>query len=315
MMMTWFLVLIVSLMILSANPTFSISLRFPNSDFPAEAGHSLLGDAHFADTEHSVHLSHTTSSSFGIILRRTPYKFSSSTSFSSNFTFEIGNGVALVIIPADFPSKFARNVSFGLFNENRLFGIELDVNVCKISSSRVSNVSEINHVLKSGVNLTSWIDYVAILKRLDVRVSKLGDPRPVDPLISHRIDLGEMLKGEDVLLGLASFNGNPQQITTVYSWTSKIEDVPKWLHSIPVIPQDSSTVREDVQTSTKKGSYLSVFIIAAGCGALAALALFFVLSYVADKQKAQGELSGRPVDFKYEKIVVHEANNSETAMK
>ncbi|KAL7613979.1 L-type lectin-domain containing receptor kinase S.4 [Lactuca sativa] len=316
LMMTWFSFLIVCLIILHADPTFSISLRFFSSNLPAETGHSLLGDAHFVDGGHAVQLSRTTPLSFGIMLHSTPYKFSSSTSFSSNFTFEIGNGVALVIIPADFPSKFARNMSFGLQDVNRFFGIEFDVNVCKISSSRVSNVSKNNNVLKSGVNLTSWVNYFAISNQLDVRVSKSGDSRPVEPLISHHINLGEMLNGKEVLLGLASINEKPEQITTVYSWTSDIKDIPKWMHSIPVFPLDSSTQHHDVKTYKKKVSFLSGFIVATGCGALAALALFFVWAFVADKQKAQGEPSVHPVDFKYEKIGVLEANNtSESAMK
>ncbi|KAI3748793.1 hypothetical protein L6452_12136 [Arctium lappa] len=313
-MTTWFSALIVTLVILSAQPTSSISLPFPNPNFPADAGHSLLGDAHFVDGEYSVQLTRPTPSSFGIILRTTSFNFTSTTSFSSNFTFEIGNGVALVIIPADFPSNFARNTSFGLLGVNRFLGIEFDVDVCKISSSRVSNVSKINHVLKGGVKLSSWIDYHAILKRVDVRLSKLGDPTPVEPLISYRIDLGEMWKGEKVLLGLASSNGNHEQTTNtnVYSWKSKIKNVPKWLHSNPANPNDYSTVLEDVETSKKRNCFLSGFLFVVGCGALAALVLFFVWSYVAAVQKVPSVL---PVDFKYEKIGVVEMKNSETVKK
>ncbi|XP_024987729.1 L-type lectin-domain containing receptor kinase S.4-like [Cynara cardunculus var. scolymus] len=310
--MTGFSVVIVTLVILSAQPTFSISLRFPNRNFPSEATHSLLGDAHFVDGGYSVQLSGPTPSSFGIILRTTPFKFTSSTSFSSNFTFQIGNGVALVIIPADFPSKFAQNTSFGLLDVDRFLDIEFDVDLCKISSSRVSNVSKINHILKGGVKLSSWIDYHAILKQVDVRLSKLGDPRPVESLISYRIDLGEMWKGEEALLGLASPNGNHGQTTNVYSWRSKIKNVPKWLHSNPANPQDHSSVPEDVETSKKRDCFLSGFIFVMSCGALAALVLFFVWSYVAAMPKVP---SVSPVDFKYEKIGVVEMKDSETIKK
>ncbi|KVI09842.1 Concanavalin A-like lectin/glucanase superfamily, partial [Cynara cardunculus var. scolymus] len=259
LMMTGFSVVIVTLVILSAQPTFSISLRFPNRNFPSEATHSLLGDAHFVDGGYSVQLSGPTPSSFGIILRTTPFKFTSSTSFSSNFTFQIGNGVAL-----------------------------------------------------GGVKLSSWIDYHAILKQVDVRLSKLGDPRPVESLISYRIDLGEMWKGEEALLGLASPNGNHGQTTNVYSWRSKIKNVPKWLHSNPANPQDHSSVPEDVETSKKRDCFLSGFIFVMSCGALAALVLFFVWSYVAAMPKVP---SVSPVDFKYEKIGVVEMKDSETIKK
>ncbi|KAI3799913.1 hypothetical protein L1987_35218 [Smallanthus sonchifolius] len=311
-MMAWFSVLIATLMILSlsAKHTFSISIRFPNRNFPTDAGDLLLGDAHFTSDGDAVQLSRPTPSSYGIILPTTPLNFSSSTSLFSHFTFEIGNGVALVIIPDDFPSKLARNMSLGLMNTNRFISIEFYANVCKISSSRVSNITKIDNVLKDGVKLSSWIDYRAISKSLDVRLSILGDPKPVEPLISYRVDLGEILKGEEVLLGLASCNGKNEQITYVYSWSFEIKDAPKW-HSIPVNPQEHSAVK----ISKERGSVVLGFIFATGCGALAALVMFFVWSYVVDRQKVQGEGCVRPVDFKYEKIDVLEVKNSEAAMK
>ncbi|KAI3705083.1 hypothetical protein L1987_75315 [Smallanthus sonchifolius] len=312
-MMAWFSFLVATLIIisLSAKLTFSSSLRFSNHNFPTEAGDLLLGDAHLVGDGDSVHLSRPNLSSSGIILRSTPFEFTSSVSLSSNFTFEIGNGVALVIIPANFPSKFAKNTSFAFLDENRFLSIEFDANVCQISSSRVSNVTKINHVLNDGVKLTSWIDYRASLKRLDVRLSKLGDPKPVEPLISYRIDLGEILKGKEVLLGLASCNGKHEQVTSVYSWSSEIKDVPKVMHSIPAIPFEHSTVHD----SKNKGCFVSGFIFAAGCGALAALVLLFVLPYVVDRRKVQGEGSVCPVDFGYAKIGVVKVNDLETAMK
>ncbi|KAI3809100.1 hypothetical protein L1987_25068 [Smallanthus sonchifolius] len=279
---------------LSAKLTFSISLRFSNHNFPSEAGDLLLGDAHLVGDGDSVQLSRSNPSSSGVILHSTPFKFTSSVSLSSNFTFEIGNGVALVIIPANFPSKFAKNTSFAFLDEIRLLGIEFDANGCQISSSRVSNVTKISHVFNDGVKLTSWIDYRASLKRIDVRLSKFGDPKPVELLISYRIDLGEILK-----------------VTSVYSWSSEIKDVPKLIHSIPATPFEHSTV----QAYKNKGCFVSGFIFATGCGALAALILLFVWSYVGDRRKVQGEGSVCPVDFEYEKIGVVKVNDLETAMK
>ncbi|KAJ9539913.1 hypothetical protein OSB04_026419 [Centaurea solstitialis] len=284
---TKFSLLILTLLIFSSHPTFSISLRRPS-----DGGHSLLADAHFIDGGHS-----------------TTFNFTSTTSFSSNFTFQIGNGgIALLLIP----SKFSTNTSFSLSDANRFLGIEFDPNICTISSSRVSNVSRISHLLSNGVNLSSWINYHAILKRIDVRLSKLGDPRPVETLISYRVDLGKMWGGEEVLLGLASSgNGDHERTANVYSWKSEFENVPKWMHSIPVNPLDHSA--EGVESSKKGDCFLSGFLFVMGCGALAALVLLLVRSYfVAATQKVR---SVSPVDFKYEKIGVVEMKDSETVKK
>ncbi|XP_071708002.1 probable L-type lectin-domain containing receptor kinase S.7 [Rutidosis leptorrhynchoides] len=304
---------IVTLVILSLSTklTSSISIQFPDHNF---AGTSLLADAHLAGGGHSVLLRRDTPSSFGIILRNTPVNFTSATSFSSNFTFEIGNGVALVIVASDFPSNFVRNTSFEILDKNRLLSVEFDANVYKNSFSRVrvSNVSKISNVISEGVKLTSWIDYRASSQRLEVRLSKLGDPKRAKPLISYQINLGKMLKSEEVLFGLLSSNDDKNQrgkITTVYSWNTEIKGVPKWLHSIPIIPEDY------VKSNKKESCFLSWFVIVMCCGALAGLVVLFVSFYVADRMKVQGKNYVSPVDFQYEKIGVPYVKNSKTGMK
>ncbi|KAK1409400.1 hypothetical protein QVD17_35926 [Tagetes erecta] len=311
LMMDWFSVLVPTLLILSlsATHTFATSIQFPNHNSPSEAGALLLGDAHFVGDENAVQLNRPTPSSSGVMFTNTHFNFSSSTSLSTHFTFQIGNSIALVIIPAHFP--LAKNMSFELINANRFLGIEFIPNVCSISVSRVSNVSKSVNELKDGVKLSAWIDYRAILKRLDVRLTKLGDSKPVEPLISYRVDLGEILKGGEVLLGLVSFNGNRERVAYVYSWSSEVKDVPKWMHSIPVDPKKHSAV----QASKENGSVVSGFFFATGCGLLAASVMFLVWSYVVDWRKAQQETSVCPIDFKYEKIDVVEVKNSEAAMK
>ncbi|KAJ0465868.1 putative non-specific serine/threonine protein kinase [Helianthus annuus] len=306
--MSRFSVLIITLLTLlslSPNPTFSISLHFPNPNSPSKT--LVAADAHFTgggDADAAVQLNYPTPSSYGVILPNTaPFIFNSSTSLSSHFTFQIGNNLALVIIP----SKFATNMSFKVLDANRLLGIEFYANVCTILSSRVSNVSKISNVLEGGVKLSSWIDYRAILKRLDVRVSRLGDPKPVEPLISYRVDLGEILKGEEVLLGLVSFNEKyaEEEVTFVYSWSLEVKDFPKWVHSIPVNPEGFSSVRD----SKKEGGLVSGFVLATGCGALAALVMLFVWSYVVDRRKVEGDDCAHAGEFKYEKIDVLEGKN------
>nr|XP_043633701.1 L-type lectin-domain containing receptor kinase S.4-like [Erigeron canadensis] len=294
---------------LFTNPTFSISNQISN---PTVAGNSLLADAHFAGDQHSVQLNRPNPSSYGIILHNPPFNFTYATSFSSNFTFKIGNGIALVIIPSGFPSNFEKFKSFEVLDVNRIMVVEFRVNVCNISFPGVDNVSKSDNVLKDGVKLTAWISYRAVFRRLDVMVGKFDDDKPVKPLVSYRVNLGKKLNGKEVLFGLVSGNGNNEKasVTNVYSWTSEVEGVPKWMHSIPIIPKE-------YVKKNKEGCFLSGFVFATGCGALAALVLLFVWSYVADRKKVEGDCEEcvRQVEFKYEKIGVVEGKNSGTGMK
>ncbi|KAK1409398.1 hypothetical protein QVD17_35924 [Tagetes erecta] len=166
-----------------------------------------------------VQLIRPTPSNFSVISHTGTFNSSSITSLSSHFTFQIGNGVALLIIPAQSPSKLAKNMSLELINANRFLGTEFYANSCTISYSTVSNISKYSNVLKNGVNLSAWVDYGAISKRLDVKLSKVGDHKPVEPLISYGIDLEEIFKGEEVLVALASSNATDhEQLTSAYEW-------------------------------------------------------------------------------------------------
>ncbi|XP_076882998.1 putative L-type lectin-domain containing receptor kinase S.7 [Bidens hawaiensis] len=204
-------------------------------------------------------------------------------------------------------------MSFEVIDAYRLLGIEFYDNVCKVSGFRVSSVMKSDSVLKDGVMLTSWIDYHAVLKRLEVRVAKLGDRKPVEPMVSVRVDLGEILKGEEVMWGMVGFNEKDERVTFVYSWSLEVKDGPKWVHSIPVNPEESSNMKHVKERS----GFGSGFMFTIGCGVLAALVMFFVWSYVVDRRvvRGEGEGSGSAVDFKYEKIDVVEVKNSESAMK
>ncbi|XP_076920395.1 uncharacterized protein LOC143581512 [Bidens hawaiensis] len=177
------------------------------------------------------------------------------------------------------------------------------------------------HELKTGVKLTAWVDYIAILKRVDVRVTEFGHPKPVEPLVSYRVDLGEMLKGEEVLLGLVSDNEEREEIASVYSWSFGIKEIPKWMHSMPaVIPKEHSKVEGNEglkNDSESEGCADLGFILTIGCGAFAGWFVSHVWSYFVDRRKVQGEGEGYvcPFGFRYVKIGAVKANDLETGMK
>nr|DAD33468.1 TPA_asm: hypothetical protein HUJ06_012319 [Nelumbo nucifera] len=110
------------------------------------------------------------------------------------------------------------DAKFGEPNGNQV-GIDIDTLV----SVAVSNVTSLGLVLNGGDKLHTWIDYDTNSKYLQVRLGKLGNVRPSDPLISYPIDLAEMWKKEEVFVGLSSSTGNSSKTTTVHSWTFMLE--------------------------------------------------------------------------------------------
>ncbi|KAK1409399.1 hypothetical protein QVD17_35925 [Tagetes erecta] len=332
-MMASFSVLIPSLLLLSLS-AIAITITIPPPD--TDAGNSLSGDAHFISDETALQHIQPTPSNFNLITQTTSFNSSSITSLSTNFTFQIRNGVALVIIPARFTSNSTTNVT-------RFIRVEFHPKLCSVSCPRVrNNVSKNSNVLKHGVKLSAWVDYSAISKRLDVKLSKLGDPKPVKSLISYRIDLGDVFKGEKVFAGLAlstakdheqimpasstrfwfDFVGDSEKTIrgeetlfkesvnekrepiSVYSWSYEIED-------------DGPKLQLILSVSVSlESSVASEFVVLATGSALAALVMYLVWSCVVDWSKALRKTSvQRSVDFKFEKVDDVEVKGLGTGMK
>lgn len=263
-------------------------------------------------------------------------------SFSTDFTFSIsphnGDGVAFLVAPRNFVSKFSVG-SFGVLRENRFFGVEFDtsadenvgdvnanhvgIDVGSLVSVRTSNVSSINLVLNSGDKLHSWVDYDASSKRVEVRLSKFGRARPYDPLLVCQIDLGEIWRNEEVLVGLSSSSGNSMQTSSVYSWNFRTRTVPKWLHSRPLDPHAFSTDHSKEKSAHKKAicalGLLSGLVFMIGCGALLALIVMFLWALFESSSETvvtiPAKCALRSGDFRYEKINVVVGDNSTDANK
>ncbi|KAL6977431.1 hypothetical protein U1Q18_026230 [Sarracenia purpurea var. burkii] len=330
--------LIISLLTLTLTCKPIFTLSFPtfhnNPRFDSEI--ALFGDAQIAagGGSSSVQLNRPIASSSGLILHRKPFKFLESNptgpiSFSTDFLFSIsphsGDGLALVIVPTDFPHKFSEKTSFGLPGKTKFLGIEFDtsmdanvgdpnanhvgVDVCSLVSARVSNVSSLKLVLNSGLKLRSWVDYDASSKRLEVRLSGEDKSRPYDPLIAFPIDLSEMWKGEEVFIGISSSSGNSPQTSSVYSWRFRVRSVPKWMHSEPVDPMLSSVKSRDNGKEHKRNpcflSILSGFMVGAGCGVLVASIVLLLWAIFINKDALiSAVFCLHPVDFGYKKVSV-----------
>ncbi|GJV03307.1 L-type lectin-domain containing receptor kinase S.4-like protein [Tanacetum coccineum] len=208
-----------------------------------------------------------------------------------------------------------KTTSFNGLNGEKFLSVEFDVT----SRVRVCNVTKISSEVKEGVKLATWIDYHAILRRLDVRVSKFGKSKPDKVLVSYRVNLGEMVEGEEeVLFGLVSSGGrNGENVTSVYSWWLEVKDVPKWMHSVAADPRDYVNVgRDGKEEKEKKRCFFSGFVFHVVCGVLVVLVLHAVWRmFVGDREKGKGEGSVRAGDFVYEKIGVVKAKDLESGVK
>lgn len=199
-----------------------------------------------------------------------------------------------------------RNENVGDENANHV-----GIDVGSLDSVKIGNASSINLVLNSGIKLHSWVDYDSSSKRLEVRLSEFGSPRPYDPLLAYGIDLGEIWKGEEVLVGLSSSSGNSMQKTSIYSWKFRVRSVPSWLHSDPVNPHAFPSERSKDKVADKKTlcalRLLSGLIFATGCGLLAAFAVLFLWPVFANNNQVAVipvKCSANPGDFRYQKINV-----------
>ncbi|KAJ0088509.1 hypothetical protein Patl1_31738 [Pistacia atlantica] len=288
----------------SSSFSFKTFVKHPNLD----SNIALYGDAKVVNDEFSVQLTNSVSSSAGRVMYKKPIKLvvegkpRNLASFSTNFSFsmfkESGDGLAFVMAPSVLNFNGFGNSSFGLPQvlENDIFrvvAVEFDtlrdakygdlndnhvgIDVGSLSSVKVSNVSSHNMWLNSGKKFTSWIDYEASSKRLEVRLSHFGDSKPVDPLLSYPIDLSKVWNNEEVF---------PLDPETVVKNTKTPLPVPK---------------RSDCLLRV-----LGALILGAACGALGASIVLYLWTIFANRRPVvpvtPEECAMHAVDFEYKKV-------------
>lgn len=253
-------------------------------------------------------------------------------SFAMDFVFSLsgekGYGLAFVMAPIGHPVNVSDNGSFGLLNASKInfLAVEFDtfrdekyghmndnhvgINVYSLVSVRVSNVSSVNLTLNSGEKLQSWMDYEANSKRLEVRLAKLGEIKPLDPLLYYPVDLSVMWNKTEVLFSLSSASGNSSQKCNLYSWSLKLRTVPHWMHSQPLNPTALIVKRKEVKVHEKSdcaSRILAALILGTGCAALGALLVLFIWTLVRYKSPVVPEdCAVQPIDFDNKKAKVVE---------
>ncbi|KAB1993295.1 hypothetical protein ES319_D13G020600v1 [Gossypium barbadense] len=279
---------------------------------------SLFGDARVEDGSSDVQLTRPHAPSSGLLLLHNPLKLTMENnvgqpvSFSTEFSFSIapGNcdGLAFVLIPNGFHTRFQGQGSFGLSGENIFLGIEFDtkkdddkagnfnanhvsIDIHGVESVKLSNLSSLNLVLNSGNVLKSWVDYDSSSKLLQVRLSKLDENRPWNPILAYHIDLVEMWGNHDV-------------------FRFRVNVVPSWMHSLPADPRSYMDKKDSEETREEKGKFcalpiLARLIFATGCGALFAFMMLFMWAiFVSRHTVFPVKYQPSHEDFRYEKVNV-----------
>lgn len=317
---------------------FNVSFASENVDKDPnfESLFAFYGDAKLVSgRDKSVQLSGSVASSAGTVLYKEPIKLfernsRKMVSFVMNFVFSLssenGVGLAFVMAPVGNPVhvfdgglsgvlaaggkvKFLA-VEFETSRDNQygdVNGNHGGVDLASLISVKISNFSSVNSSLSSGEKLQSWIDYEANSKRLEVRLAKLGEIKPPNPLLFYPVDLSRMRDKADVLFSLSSASGNSSRKCNLYSWSLKLSSVPNWMHSEPLDPAAFVERRKELKVHEKSDCALRIIaalIFGTGCGALGALLVLFIWTLLGYKRPVVPEdYVVQPVGFEYTKSI------------
>ncbi|XP_076890057.1 L-type lectin-domain containing receptor kinase VIII.2-like [Bidens hawaiensis] len=275
-----------------SNSSFTFKNFGQNSSFDSVL--SLYGGAKVVNDGQSLQL--TT----GRVIYKNPIKFYSGTpqklvSFETYFEFSMtsgsrnGDGFVFVVFSGR-DDLFDGNGSFGVSNRDgvKFLSVEFDtlmddkygdingnhvgIDLSSFVSLKVVNLSSVDLGLNSDTRLQVWIDYEAGSRRLEVRVNKFGENRPLGPLLFGQIDITKIWPENDgFFVGLSSFNGNSSQIFNLYSWSFKTRQQPDWMHSEPLDPVSFKGKGKEIKVHKENDCVLwivSALILGVGLGAL-----------------------------------------------
>ncbi|KAI3742258.1 hypothetical protein L1987_59938 [Smallanthus sonchifolius] len=293
-----------------SNSSFSFKNFGQNSSF--ESVLALYGDAKVVNDGLSVQLSGPLESSGGRLTYRTPIKFYGGVpkklvSFSTYFSFSISSsgsgsrnrdGLAFVVFSDGYPVD-----SFGLSNGDNLkfLSVGFDtlrnhvgIDLSNLASLKATNLSSVNLGINSGDRLQVWIDYDSGSRRLEVRLSKFGENRSLDPVLFQRVDLAKIWpESEGFYVGLSSSNGNSSQLCNVYSWSFMARRSPDWMHSQPLDPIGFKEGEGNEIRIHKKDDcvmrVLSALILGVGLGALGSFVGMFMWTLFAKRRPVSPE--------------------------
>ncbi|RDX93607.1 L-type lectin-domain containing receptor kinase I.7, partial [Mucuna pruriens] len=310
---------------LAFDPVPLFSIADFGKDLKFKSNLALFGNAKVVNGGSGIGFSGSGSSGTGRVLYKKPIKLFQGkprqlVSFSTYFSFSIsvdnGGGLAFVMAPKGPEGDAFYQSSSGL-NDKKLevIGVEFSATkggrngvstICNVGGSVVAKIS--NHLTTSGEKLHAWIDYQASSRRLEVRLSQHGKSRPSDPLLWHSIDLSNVLKEDEMLVGFSSVKGNDSQACFLHSWSFVLRNFPHSVHSEPLDPKVFVKNTETPVVKQRSDCFLRVLaamIFGTGCGALTAFIVLYLWTIFGNKRAVVPEESVmQPVDVEYRKVKI-----------
>ncbi|KAG2665649.1 hypothetical protein I3760_15G018200 [Carya illinoinensis] len=233
-----------------------LNFNFPSNSLPSlpDNNVTLSGDAYFGNnaislTQESSCVSSPSTSGVGRAFYAHPVRFldsetKSTASFSCRFSFSIvpsplcpsGDGIAF-LITANTEYSSASRGSMGLpehalIAEDPFFAVEFDtsydpsvgdvsgnhagIDVSTIISFVSVDVSSRGIDLKSGRQITAWIEYREAIKMIRVWLG-YSQIRPSSPILISQIDLSNQFK-EFMHVGFSASNGQGSSIHVIDNW-------------------------------------------------------------------------------------------------
>ncbi|CAN0921531.1 L-type lectin-domain containing receptor kinase S.6 [Linum grandiflorum] len=274
---------------------------------------TFYGDAHFRNDAITLTQDHpcssSSSSTFGRALYFRPFRFldpktNSTASFSSRFIFSIiqsplcppADGLAFLITSS--PNSFSLSDGFmglpgpALNPRDSFVAVEFDTNYDSslqdpthgdhvgvdvntiVSFAEVSVSGTVD--LKSGKEITAWIDYSDSAKSVQVWLS-YSQSRPPSPILVAKADLSNHFK-EFMFVGFSASNGKGSAVHLVTHWRFNTYGHPSFNSTLETIDQGNCVIcvpTEDddhEQNSRKRRKNLAL-----GLGGLAALVVSMIL--------------------------------------
>ncbi|KAJ7299939.1 hypothetical protein O6H91_15G019000 [Diphasiastrum complanatum] len=173
-------------------------------------------------------------------------------SFNTSFTFRIhtisseffGDGLTFMLLPnLSAPSPLSAGEFLGLFDPTEqtqnTVAIEFDtyqndydinsnhvgVDIENIISVKAESLSNVGVDLRSGKNISAWIDYDGRLKLLEIYASYNTVKPHERPLLSYRIDLSHFIN-EYMYVGFSAATGSYAELHAVISWKFNCSHLP-----------------------------------------------------------------------------------------
>ena len=222
-------------------PATATTIQYAN--FDSTVGLQLNGNAAAANdgSRNVLRLTPALSGQAGGAFSATPIALSGDYSFSTRFTFNInqygglaGGADGLVFVIQTNPTILGGTgggigyegtpnsigIEFDTFNNGGGYNDANDNHIGVDLGGSITSVYTLNtlpYTLKSGTDLTAWVDYDGANDLLEVRFSDSGN-RPIAALFSYTVDLNAVLSAPNAFVGFSSGTGSGWANHDIVNW-------------------------------------------------------------------------------------------------